>query len=115
MVSQTNGTGVGASWLFADSSGTLRTDLRAPGRGAPPLVSEFVITDGEWREIGLVWDGSHRSLYADGAAVKKDATAQAGLLGATGGLYFGAANSGAEGFFGGLVDDIRIYDRAVIP
>jgi len=107
----------GRSWLLADSAGgRLMTDLRAPGRGAPPLVSEFVITDGDWHRIGLVWDGSHRVLYGDGAEVRRDSTAQTGLIGATGGLYFGAANDlAAASFFDGLMDDIRIYDEATTP
>jgi len=92
------------------------TDLRAPGRGAPPLASKFVITDGDWHRIGLVWDGSHRVLYGDEAEVRKDSTAQTGLIGATGGLYFGVANDLAvASFFDGLMDDIRIYDEATTP
>jgi len=115
MISQTAASG--RRWLLADSvGGGLMTDLRAPGRGAPALYSDFVITDGEWHHIGLVWDGSHRVLYGDEAEVKKDSTAQAGLIGATGGLYFGVANDLATAsFFDGLMDDIRIYDEATTP
>ncbi len=110
-------TASGRSWLLADSAGgRLMTDLRGTGRGAPPLYSEFVITDGDWHRIGLVWDGSHRVLYGDGMEVGRDSTAQAGLIGAMGGLYFGAANDlGAASFFDGLIDDIRIYDRVMAP
>ena len=92
------------------------TDLRAPGRSAPPPVSEFEITDRDWRHIGLVWDGSYRVLYGDEAEVGRNSTAQTGLIGATGGLYFGTANDlAAASFFDGLMDDIRIYDEATTP
>jgi hypothetical protein len=39
------------------------TDLRTPGRGAPALYSNFVITGSKWHHIGLLSDGSHRVLY----------------------------------------------------
>jgi len=52
------------------SQGKLVTGLVPPpsGRTFPSaLQSEFIITDGQWRHIGFVWDGSRRYLYVDGA------------------------------------------------
>jgi len=115
-ISQTNDAAIGPSWLAADSSGCLMTTVTPPGRLPLPLVSEFVMTDGDWHHIGLVWDGSHRFLYADEAEVAKDSEARPGLAGVTGGLHFGAAyNLEATTFFDGMIDDIRIYDQAVTP
>jgi len=93
------------------------TELKASGRGAAgPLLSQTVVTDGEWHRIGLVWDGSYRHLYVDGAEVANDAEPLTGLESANGGLYFGAGGTLAPGtFFWGLIDDIRIYNRAVSP
>ncbi|MFC1765975.1 hypothetical protein ACFL6U_28345, partial [Planctomycetota bacterium] len=56
----------GANWLLADPAhGYLMTDIRAEsGRNLTVLVSETVITDGDWHRVGLVWDGTHRFLYA---------------------------------------------------
>jgi len=117
VISQTNGDGTGVDWIAAElSTGKIMTSLRPPGRGKLPLISEFVITDGNWHRIVVVWDGSHRSLYADGAEVAKDVEAQAELISATGGLYFGVANMlPTTTFFDGLIDDIRIYNRALTP
>ncbi|MHC4171525.1 MAG: serine hydrolase [Planctomycetota bacterium] len=107
----------GANWLLADpSEGRLMTNLTPPaGRSAPPLlVSEFVITDGSWHRIGFVWDGSNRMLYVDDVEVAKDTQTQ--LAGSIEGLYIGAGKSLEPGsFFSGLIDDVCIYDRAVIP
>lgn len=73
-------------------------------------------TDSDWHRIMLVWNGLHRTLYADGVEVAKDLTAQTDLTSATGGLYFGASNTLASTtFFDGLIDDIRIYNRALAP
>jgi len=117
IISQTNGEGTGLDWLAAEAStGKLMTSLRPPGRGKLPLISQFVITDGDWHRIMLVWNGLYRTLYADGVEVAKDLTAQTDLTSATGGLYFGASNTLASTtFFNGLIDDIRIYNRALAP
>jgi len=85
---------------------------------AQPLGSQVVINDGLWHNVGFVWDGSYRYLYVDGIEVAKDAIALtlAPLESATGGLYIGAGkNLDAGTFFSGLIDDVRIYNRAVMP
>jgi sialidase-1 len=89
----------------------------AVGRFIPQsLKSESVITDGQWHNIGFVWDGAYRSLYVDGVEVAKDTAAQKPLKYATGGLHIGAGKTlDAAAFFSGLIDDVRIYDRAVTP
>ncbi|MCK4292162.1 MAG: PD40 domain-containing protein [Planctomycetes bacterium] len=117
LISQTDGTGVGKSWLCADSlAGRLVTELKAPGRGTLPLTSEFVITDGDWHYIGLVWDGLYRYLYVGETQVAKDPMPLSPLESADGGLYFGAGKTlDAATFFSGLIDDIRIYNQAVTP
>ena len=66
IISQADGIGTGETWLGMDvSSGYLITGLVPPplGRFKPePLISESIITDGQWHHIGLVWDGSYRIL-----------------------------------------------------
>ena len=121
VISQLDGIGgSGETWLGIEAvSGKLMTGLVPPpaGRFVPqPLVSESVITDGQWHNVGFVWDGTHRSLYVDGVEVAKDATTQAALKPATGGLYIGAGkNLEAGTFFAGLIDEVRIYNRVVSP
>jgi hypothetical protein len=108
----------GASWLCTDSvEGNLMTELKASGRGATePLLSQTVITDSEWHRIALVWDGSYRCLYVDGVEVAKDGAPLSSLEDAYGGLYFGTGSTLSSGtFFSGLIDDVRIYNRAVKP
>ncbi|MBW2209036.1 MAG: hypothetical protein JRG79_19195 [Deltaproteobacteria bacterium] len=107
-----------ANWLSTDSvEGYLITELKASGRSAPgPLLSQTVITDGEWHRMALVWDGSCRHLYVDGVEVAKDTAPLSALEDASGGLYFGVGSTLAPGtYFSGLIDDVRIYNRAVEP
>jgi hypothetical protein len=95
------------------------TGLMSP---QPSLRSEYVVTDGQWHHIALVWDGSFRYLYVDEVEVAKDTGALAGMP-SDGGLYFGAGKN-LDGFpqggvpanfWLGLIDDVHIYNRAVTP
>jgi hypothetical protein len=85
------------------------------GRNPPSaLQSEFIVTDGQWRHVGLVWDGSRRYLYVDGAEVAKDAGTLAPLPSSDGGLHTGAGkNLEAGSFWSGLIDDLRFYNQAL--
>jgi len=107
----------GMNWLMADGTeGKLMTELKAPGRYGTPLFSEAVIIDGEWHRVGLTWDDSTRTLFVDGVEVAKGT--QSTLAGSGGGLYIGAGSAGRGepgSFWSGLIDDVRIYDRAVTP
>ncbi len=110
VVSQQNA----ANWLTTDAEGNLMTELKGAGRSTGPLFSEAVITDGQWHRIGLVWDGSKRTLYVDDVVVADDT--QPGLESSQMGLYIGTGKAMEPGtFFSGLIDDVRIYNRAISP
>ena len=103
-----------SDWLGADTTnGSLMTELNFLFKLSRPLQSQAVITDGNWHRVGLVWDSSNRILYIDDVQVASD-THDKGYL--FGGLQIGAGkNLDAGSFFSGLIDDVRIYDRAVTP
>jgi len=108
----------GANWLGVDPDfGCVMTELIPPavGRFVPqPLKSESVITDGEWHRIGFVWDGANRELYVDDILVAEHT--QANLQGSDGGLYIGTDKMMQPAtFWSGLIDDVRIYNRAIKP
>ncbi|UCD30561.1 MAG: hypothetical protein JSV03_08880 [Planctomycetota bacterium] len=113
IISQANG----FNWLCVDASeGNLMTELRYVSRGGSgaPLVSQTPIIDGDWHRVGLSWDGADRILYVDDVEIAGDT--QPGMVSSRSGLYIGAGGSRGEGtFWSGLIDDIRIYNRAVRP
>jgi Tol biopolymer transport system component len=117
IMSQADGTGTGRSWLCMDApDGRLMTELKGIGRQGASLVSPTVITDGVWREVGLVWDGTYRHLYVDGREVVKDGGPSDALERSDGGLYIGASKTRDAGtFFSGLIDEVRIYNVALTP
>jgi hypothetical protein len=87
--------------------------LKSSGRSGVPLQSQTVVTDGNWHRVGLTWDGKNRILYVDDIEVKDTQTS---LAGSQGGLNIGAGSTLSAGsFWSGLIDDVRIYDRAVKP
>jgi N-acetylneuraminic acid mutarotase len=106
----------GGTWLgISPSDGKLMTGLMSIFFGT--LESESVVTDGQWHHVGLVYDYTtmKRHLYVDGAEVAVDDSVVAGVQ-STAGLYIGAGqNLDAGSFFSGVIDDIRIYKRAVSP
>ena len=105
----------GANYLGADpTDGCLMTELNSGGRLTGVLCSQAAITDGDWHRIGVTWDGSARSLYVDDVLVAEDA--QTGLADCYGGLNIGCgADVAANTLWTGLIDDVRIYNRAVKP
>jgi acyl-CoA thioesterase-1 len=104
----------GVDWLGTDMDGNLMTELKGTSRSAKALQSQINITDDDWHRIGLVRDGSLRTLYVDGIMVAEDT--QDGMASIENGLYIGTGRSiGAGTFWAGLIDDIRIYNRAVWP
>jgi hypothetical protein len=103
--------GAFGEWLSIDSIGALSTSLTFP---LPPVTSSVVVTDGNWHRIGLVSDGSGISLYVDDMEVARSDTPP--ILPAGGGLQIGVGNNLEPGtFWLGLIDDVRIYTRAVTP
>jgi len=80
-----------------------------------PLMSEAIITDGQWHHVGLVFDliTLHRYLYVDGNEAAKDSD-YVGGVGSDGGLTIGADKTlDAAGFFCGLIDEVRIYNNVL--
>jgi hypothetical protein len=105
----------GVNWLMADASqGALLTQLSKGGRTGSGLPSTAIIADGDWHRLGFTWDGAARRLHVDDVLVAEDT--QTGLAACTGGVLIGCGSNMAPGtFWSGLIDDVRIYNRAVRP
>lgn len=105
-------------WLIIDSvTGGLRTGLTDGGRFTKDLISSVPIpVDDQWHQVTLIWDGSLRHLYFDNVQVAVDPAPLHPLRDFQTGLYFGASqNLAPDSFWSGLIDDIRIYDKDLLP
>ena len=81
--------------------------LRRPPDGGQVSV-------GAWHRVGFTWDGSSRRLYVDDALVAEDT--QDGLTAASGNVTIGpGATRAPDTYWTGLIDDVRIYNRAIRP
>ena len=77
-------------------------------------MSQTIIADDTWHRIAFTWDGTNRRLYVDSVLVAEDT--QDSLAASSGNVILGAAKDMAPGtFWSGLIDDVRIYNRAVKP
>jgi hypothetical protein len=121
IISQAKGEfGRGVNWLRADPiTGNLMTEFKYQGVNlvdGPDLVSSTQITDGQWHHVGLVWDllGT-RTLYVDGIEVAKDTVRSGFVNWQDGGINIGfqASILHRPGYWSGLIDDVRIYDKAL--
>ena len=78
------------------------------------LTANGIVTTDTWQHVAAVFDGAYKRIYIDGIEdARAESTGQINI--STYDLYIGE-NSGATGRqLGGLVDDIRIYNRALSP
>jgi len=80
----------------------------------PPVASDTVITDDQWHRVGLVSDGKGMSLYVDDIEVARSDTSP--ILPANGDLQIGVGMIlDPSSLWSGMIDDVRIYDRVVVP
>ena len=104
----------GADWLYLNQYGMLTTGLNDGSRNAKSLSSDAFVTDDQWHRVVLAWDGTNRTLQMDGVEVARDT--QPNLAASSGSLHIGAGKYlGTTTFWSGLIDDVRIYNRAVTP
>jgi len=104
-----------ADWLMLDPAAeALMTELHSGGRQSKALYSDAVVTDGQWHRVGFTWDGSNRRLYVDDILVAEDT--DVALANCSGGMNIACGKLMTPAtFFTGLIDDVRIYNRAVKP
>jgi hypothetical protein len=109
LVAKPLGTGDANSWeLYRDHDGTLRAAVAGHGSFVAATLLE-----GAWIHVALVWNGADAMLYVDGSHI---ATApKPDMLFDTHGVYVGVDEDGGllVNHFHGLIDDVRIYDRAL--
>ena len=105
----------GARWLYTNPiDGSLMTDLSASAGAGTPLFSDVVVTDGQWHRVILVWDGTDHILCVDDEEAAREPLSE--VSPPAGKLIIGGNGSLEQGsLWSGLIDDVRVYDRAVKP
>ncbi len=104
----------GADWLYLNQDGMLISDLNVSGQDVTSLSSNAFILDDQWHRVALVWDGTSRAFHMDGVEVVRDTPPSLETLYSM--LYIGAGRHlGTTSYWSGLIDNVRIYTRAVQP
>ena len=82
------------------------------GTSGGNLNATTIVTDDKWHHVALVYDGTDKIVYIDG--VEDARLASTGQIAESNyELYIGANSQQAGRFLEGLVDDVRIYSRAL--
>jgi arylsulfatase A-like enzyme len=114
IICQLDENGTGRLWFHVNADNHFSTQLREPG-GSGLAYTDETWDSQNWHHVGIVWDGLRRHLYIDGEEVIADKPALAGLEDCDGGLHIGVNKDLIYTYshWDGLVDDVRIYDRAL--
>src|SRR6185295_1188673 len=114
---RSNTTAAGYRWIVAYGSpgtgqamvlGMNGTTLYGGGYADDLTVAGF--WDGNWHHLALTYDGATARLYADGTERSNGAKTWNLVAGAA---YIGRQINGAGEYWNGLIDDVRVYNRAL--
>jgi len=104
-------------WMVSSLDGTkLRFRLRSGGSTSNLISSAGVLSTGEWTHVAARYDGMHMELYVNGVMIASQP--KTGVLDTSGTVDAAIGNqpttaSGGARPFDGLMDDVRIYPRAL--
>ncbi len=104
------------STIAASGQTRLRFRLKAGGSTTRLTADTGDLTTGTWIHVAAVYDGNDMKLYKDGLEV--GSTSKTGVIDSHSGVptWIGGNPSGIfDRPFDGLIDDVRIYDRALDP
>jgi hypothetical protein len=116
VVDKSHGFTDNAGWLFQglSASGFLEMGI---GNGSlfPAISSGIDVLDGTFHHVAGVWDGEAMRLHVDG--VERSSTPFTGPVNNTRDVNLGFAWGGGtpQRFFRGQVDELAIYQRALLP
>lgn len=125
-----DGTTTGFALSLADNSGQADTRINVRGeaadvgtvQGRPARTDWDMLGDGQWHMVAATWTwGGTLTVYVDGGEVASVAAGSpAEFADWQYGVLFGATRSGADrtvlqNFYGGFVDNLRIYNYELTP
>jgi hypothetical protein len=93
-----------------------KTNSTAPEWMASPDNSATALFDGEWHHTASVYDGAEKVIYLDAEEIVREAaTGRIGIGEGDGRVFLGGGRDVEPMVieFGGLIDEARIYDRAL--
>ena len=80
----------------------------------PRTGSQIPIANTDWHQVAYTYDGSTWAGYRDGENIFS-LPRTFSLNASAENLLFGTFNGGGSWFFNGIIDEARIYNRALSP
>jgi len=100
----------------ASATGNMRFAITTSGTsGEQRIDASAALPTGSWHHVALALSGATGTLYLDGVQVGQNAsmTLTPSSLGATTQNWIGRSQFSADSYFGGCVDEFRIYSSAL--
>ena len=117
IISKSDSTAASAHYFMLstiNAGGSIRPRIRLKTEGTTStfISSTGVLTTGIWTHLAIVYDGSFVNLYQDGVLL--DSFTKTGVISQNPAIsvHIGR-NPDGYGPFDGLIDDVRIYDKAL--
>jgi chitodextrinase/cytochrome c553 len=100
-------------WMVGTKNQTrIRFRLKTGGSTTTLESAEGVLTSGQWHHVAAVYDGGQMRIYRDGEQVAS--ADKNGAIDTDGSVAAALGNNpGGERPFDGLLDEVRLYDRAL--
>lgn len=110
------GSGTTAYMFLTPNSGTnLRFGITTGGSGQEQQVNAPSLATGSWQHVAVTLVPNTCTLYVNGAVVAQSTSVSLtpSSLGATTQRWIGRSEFSADPYYGGLVDNFRVYGRAL--
>jgi len=120
LLSKFNGTGNNREWLvgITNSSGTNEryyTQISRTGTSATKFTTTGTVIPNlnTWEHVAATLSGNRLSLYVNGELDNVNENTLPGIYNGTNNVKFRTSGTSTTGIFDGLMDDVRIYNRAL--
>jgi hypothetical protein len=105
---------VGGAGMGIDDSSANKIKFHLNSYSAQRVNSTMTLNDNNWHYISGTWDGVNLKLYVDGN-LDASSTPSTTLTFPSINTQIGRWGGGSSQYFNGLIDDVRIYNRALSP
>ena len=99
-------------WSISMNNGYLSAEIRQPGGCSQTLSSGIYATAGNWYHVSATCDGLLARIYVNGI-LRNSAPVETNYSGYAGGTWIGGAYCCSNNYFPGIIDEVKIYNRAL--
>jgi hypothetical protein len=104
--------GNAAYYLYSNNANNRPAGYYHSGANVLTVAGPAVVPTHEWTHLAMTYNGTTMNLYVNGVLARS--AARTGLVNVTkGGLRIGGNASWPNEFFAGVIDEVRVYNRAL--